>query len=110
VTAEPTAEDRRAVLIVQCMEAARAAKSPSLLKPPDAIDKIGAILDYLAGEGCLVDPGDVQTSVGVVFGLWQDAKAEIVRLRGLTAEALDAHGTDLASEVTRDRIRREAGL
>jgi len=49
-TVEPTAEDRRAVLIVRCMEAARAAKSESLLRQPDAADKIGAILDYLAEE------------------------------------------------------------
>ena len=104
-TVEPTAEDRRAVLIVRCMEAARAAKSESLLRQPDAADKIGAILDYLAEEGRLIEPGDVQSSVGAVVGLWRDAKAEIVRLRGLLAEALDC-----PSEATLSRIQREAGL
>lgn len=80
-TTEPTADEKHAALVGRV---ALAIERQAGVNDPEAA---AAVLDLLAEEGRLIDPGELQSSVGAVFQLWQAAKAEVAQLR----EQRDAH-------------------
>ena len=86
----PTAEEKRAALVNRIAHAMRDTREfvagVAFGVPVDAHGQYAAALaeaalTALAEDGRLIDPTDLQGSVGVVVGLWHEAKAQLEQLR-----------------------------
>ena len=125
---EPTAEEKRAALVervAKCIASWAGCEDcgTSASYTSEVAEKV---LDLLAADGRLIEPGDLQSSVGAVFGLWQEAKAKLAdaraeaerlrdELRLVTGErdkfgfALDVmHAQQIRTENERDTARAES--
>ena len=122
-TPEPTAEEKHAALVERCartywgafeaMPGEHLDTTGNLWASPEDYEEdarpIRAVLDLLANEGRLIDPGEIQSSVGAVFQLWQAAKAEVAQLREVGDAVAQTHA-DLLSQHRQVQRERDAAL